>query len=146
LALVLVIGLVGGGLALFLSGGVSKADFIQDADAICRATQVDAQTLTETTDPTAPAQYYEGLAALLERQTDDIRALEAPTDDKEVLDEWLVTQDALAGAFAASAGAAAGGDVTGSDEAFENTTEIQIQSNELASSYGFVVCGIISPS
>lgn len=131
---------------MFLSGGVDKEGFIEEADAICRAIQDETQTLTETTDPTAPTQYYEGLTALLEKQTREIKTLEAPAENRDTLDEWLATQDALARVFAASAGAAGAGDAIGSDQAFEEATAQQVRSNELASSYGFEVCGIIAPS
>lgn len=147
LVALLVAGLVGGGYALFFSGGVSKEDFIEQAEDICSETREQERAI-DPGDPTAPgalARFYEANLELLERQTTRIKELELPEEDRQLLDEWLSTQEQLAQAFEDLVEAAANGDQAGVDAAFTETAGLQAQSTELATRYGFTSCGIASP-
>ena len=146
LAALLVAGLVGGGAVLIFSGGVSKDDFIEQADDICRQTLQRSQALPDPTDLESTGALFEDVTPLLEEQTRSISALEAPEEDRETLDDWLNTQRQLAEVFRTAAEAATSGDQKAFDAAFSDANLIQARSNQLASDYGFVVCGITTPS
>ena len=143
----LIAGVVGGGYVLFFSEGVSKEEFTEQADDICRATYEESATL-DPGDPTSlgsTADYYEANRELLVAQTRDIRALESPEEDAELLQDWLNTQDQLALAFETAIEAAADDDREGFDAALADMALVQGRSTELATRYGFDVCGIGSP-
>ena len=123
---------------VFSGGGVSKEEFIQQADAICSQVSEDASEIEPSPDI---GEYYGAFLPLLERQTTEIRALEAPDEDAETLEAWLETQDRLAESFSALAEGTAD-----SDEVTTEITEIQVESSELATQYGFETCGIITTS
>ena len=131
---------------LLLSDGVSKEDFIEQADDICRDTLQKSEALADPTDLESTGALFEDVTPLLEEQTRRISALEAPEEDRETLDDWLNTQRQLADVFRTAADAATTGDQAGFDAAFSEANLIQARSNQLASEYGFVVCGVSTPS
>lgn len=146
-AILLVVALVGGVLALvFSGGGVSKEEFIEQADAICRSVGEETATLEPPTDLAATEEFFDAVIPLLDRETREIRALEAPEEDSETLESWLETQDRLLAIFNEAAEAAAADDQNGFDSAFGEATAVQVESGGLAASYGFKVCGISTPS
>lgn len=146
-AVVLVVALILGGLALLFSGGgVSKEDFITEADAICSDIREQTASLDSPTDLPSTGEYFTALTPLLEEETSGIKALEPPDDDRETLDAWIATQEELAGTFEAAADAANSGDQEGFDAAFTEANAVQAESGRLAVEYGFRVCGIITPS
>ena len=140
-------GLVGGGYVLFFSGGISKEEFIEQADDICVETYEESATLDpgDPTDLGSTADYYDANRRLLVAQTRSIRELESPDEDAELLQDWLNTQDQLALAFATAVEAADNGDEEGFDAAVADMAVVQGRSTELATRYGFQSCGIGSP-
>lgn len=146
-AVVLVVALVAGGLALLFSGGgVSKKDFITEADAICRETGEQTASLDPPTDLPSTGVFFSAVIPLLEEETSGIKALDAPEEDKETLDAWIATQEELAGIFSDAADSANSGDQQGFDAAFTEANTVQAESGSLAAEYGFGVCGISTPS
>lgn len=141
-ALVLVLALIGGGFVVFFGGGVSKEEFIQQADDICSAKLEESSAIPQPTDLESTGNLFREVTPILQAQTREIKALEAPDEDIEVLEDWLKTQDELVGVFQAAAQAAGSGDQEGFDAAFTEANAIQAQSSRLASQYGFAVCGI----
>ena len=140
--------LIAGGFSylFFLAGGVSKEDFIEQADDVCSSKLEEASTITQPTDLESTGELFEEVTPILESQTREIRALEAPEEDADVLQDWLNTQDELVDVFEAAADAAGSGDQKGFDEAFADANAIQARSSTLAAEYGFEVCGITTPS
>ena len=143
----LIAGLVGGGYVLFFSGGVSKDDFIEQADGICREIGEEAAAIEfgDPTDLSATGDFYQSNLELLEDQTARLKALDPPEEDREVLDDWFNTQEQLALAFEEAVAAAQAGDQGGFDAALGDMALIQARSTEIASRYGFSRCGIASP-
>ena len=127
-------------------GGASKEEFIEQADAICRSVGEETASLEPPTDLAATGEFFDAVTPLLERETREIRALEAPEEDAETLESWLETQDRLAAIFEEAAEAAAADDQNGFDAAFGEANAVQAESSGLAASYGFTVCGISTPS
>lgn len=149
-AVILVVALIGGVLAalggLFSSGGVSKEEFIPQADAICRDTGEQTATLEPPTDLPSIGEFFSAVTPLLEEETSAIKALESPEEDKETLDAWIATHEELAGLFSSAADAGNSGDQQGFDSAFTEVNTVQAESGRLAAEYGFRVCGISAPS
>jgi hypothetical protein len=154
-ALLVVIALVGGVLALVFSGAgdpdepspeALKSRFIQSADAICTEIGEETAALESPTDLQSTGEFLTAVLALLERQTTEIEALQKPQLDIATLEAWLDTQSRLATAFESAASAANEGDQSGFDTAFAEVTEIQSESTRVAIEYGFTVCGIATPS
>lgn len=141
------IALIAGGLALLFSGGgVSKEDFISKADAICRTTGEETSSLEPPTDLETTGEFFTTVTPILLEETSDIKALEAPEEDVETLNDWLATQEELADIFQEAADAANSGDQEGFDAAFTEANAVQAESGSIAAEYGFNVCGISAPS
>ena len=147
IAALLVIALIAGGLALLFSGGgVSKDEFIAQADEICRATGKETSALDPPTDLASTGEFFTTVTPLLLEETRDIKALETPEEDVETLNAWIATQEELADIFQEAADAANSDDQEGFDAAFTEANAVQAESSTLASEYGFRVCGISAPS
>lgn len=151
LALFLVLGLVGGGLFLVFGGGVSKAEFIEEADTVCQETFDESLALTEAggfnpEDLDSYGRYVADAASLLEDQTTTITAMEIPEEDRSTLDDWLDTQRALAEVLRTAATSAVADDQKGFEAAFADANAIQSRSGQLAAAYGFEVCGLSTPA
>ncbi len=147
----LIAGLFGGGYVLFLGGGVSKEEFIEQADQICQRTFDESLALAESmeldpADLQSNGRYFRAEADLLREQTAAIVGLEAPDEDRRTLDAWLNTQRALEDVFQAAGTAALAGDQEDFDAAFAVANTIQGRSSQLAGEYGFAVCGSATPA
>lgn len=126
---------------LATDGGVSKEEFIDQADAICAQKRAEADELTDPTDLETTGTFFSQIVPILEDQIAEIRALEAPEDDRDVLEQWLDTQERLVEIFGRAADAASSGDQQGFDEAFADANAAQLESSRLAEDFGFEVCG-----
>lgn len=146
IAILLVVALLVGVFFVFFGGGVSKEEFIEQADAICKAALEDSSEIPPPTDLEATGNLFSEVTPILQEQTRDIRALERPEEDQEVLEDWLNTQDQLVEVFQIAADEATAGNQQGFDDAFTEANAIQAQSNRLAADYGFGVCGITTTS
>ena len=131
---------------MFFGGGVSKEEFVEQADDICSAALEESAGIPQPTDLESTGNLFAEVTPILENQTRDIRALERPEEDQDVLEDWLNTQEQLIEVFRTAADEATSGNQEGFDEAFTEANAIQAQSTRLASEYGFEVCGITTTS
>lgn len=136
------------GVALFVSlllaacggGGLSKEEYIAQADEICAEAE---QRVAEAPQPTDPAQaesYANELEAITEGYIAELRELEPPEDDAEEI-EQLITMIEQAGLnivqairTQSSSGSPA--------EAYSEALHLAEEANEQAEEYGFESCGI----
>jgi hypothetical protein len=139
------------------SDPLSKAEFIEQADSICQSTidQVDpifeeVYAGLEDVDSDDPDnqllifvrfdEVMDEVLPIMEEQLDDIRALEPPSEDEELLDTLIDDQGAALTEFAALMEAAAGGDEVAlatldtEEDPFEDI-------DRRARDYGLAVCG-----
>lgn len=158
----LVLALVTAGALLMAACGsdaeaLSKPEFIEQADAICQASQDEAEPLFDAVfadledidfdDPaneglifTRFAEAMQEVEPIFERQLDDIRALEPPAEDKEFIEELIADQEEALTRFVATLDAAAAGDeaaraaVDGDEDPFDDV-------DRRAREYGLTVCG-----
>ncbi len=137
---------LGGAVIAFrlISDGVSKEEFIEQADQICQDARDEAGSFDEPSDePADIARLFAKAAPILEAQTEEIRDLESPSEQRDVLNEWLKSQEELARAFDAVAEAEDSG---AQDAALDWVYLVEGRSSRLAHEYGFEVCAISTPS
>lgn len=158
----LVLALVTAGALLMAACGndaeaLSKPEFIEQANAICQASQDEAEPLFDAVfadledidfdDPanegllfTRFAEAMQEVEPIFERQLDDIRALEPPAEDKELIEELIADQEEALTRFVTTLDAAAAGDeaaraaVDGDEDPFDDV-------DRRAREYGLTVCG-----
>lgn len=130
-------------IVLLFFGGVSKQEFIVAADEICRSHQIEGAALGST-DLAATGDLLFRAATELNEQTDEIAELEAPEEDAGVLAEWLDSQRDLEETLRAAAEGATAGSQDAFDEAMVGVNQASARSTNLATDYGFEVCGLSS--
>jgi hypothetical protein len=134
LSMVAVLGLV----ALGCGGGddnLTKAQFIQQADAICKKgnKQIDAaaEKIFPTKQGPSKAQLTqfasETLIPNIQRQVDDVRALDEPSEDSDQVNEFLDSADAEL-------------DKGREDPLYMTSDQSFSKTNEMGKQYGFKVC------
>lgn len=128
---------------LLFFGGASKEEFIVAADEICRSHQLEGSALGST-DLTETGDLLARAATELGEQTTEIAELEAPEEEAGVLAEWLDSQRDLEEALRAAAEGATAGSQDAFDQAMVGVNEISARSTNLATDYGFEVCGLSS--
>ena len=136
---------------------LSKADFIDQADAICRSTNERIEPLfdevyagvedVDLDDPDNQLVLFvrfdealEEVLPIMSEQLDDIRSLEPPSEDRELIEELLVDQEAAIAEFAVLMDAAAGGDEAAL-VALDTQEDPLDDVNRRARDYGLTVCG-----
>ena len=138
---------------------LSKAEFVEQANAICQLSIDEADPLfeavwadfdddTDWDDPAVQELIYVRFAAamddikpIFDRQLDDIRALEPPAEDKELIEALLDDQEAVLAQFVDLMEAAAGGDEV-ARATIDNQDEDPFNDvDQRAREYGLTVCG-----
>lgn len=138
--------ILGGSLAAALllsacSGGLSKEEFISQADKICASAE---ERFNELDQPTTPAElegFVEEAEGIMDELLGDLRDLEAPDDISEQVDEMLTNLEAAVDQFPDLVDAAADQDL---ETVQTVTTEIQEKTdaaNEAAQDIGLDQCG-----
>jgi hypothetical protein len=128
---------------MFFFGGVTKQEFIDSADEICRSYRFEGSALG-TTDLAETGELLSRAATELGKQTNEISELEAPDEDAGVLREWLDSQRDLEDTLSEAAEGAAAGSQDAFDQAMVGVNEVAARSTNLAVDYGFEVCGLSS--
>jgi hypothetical protein len=130
------------------SEALTKAEFIEEADAICKAGHEEAEPLEDTFqqaqqagDAEKAADIVRQVADIADEEASKLRALEPPPADAEIVDEYISAgvsgvQTARDLADALDAGDTAQAEVLG-DQFNERTSAAQ----GIARGYGFKVCG-----
>jgi hypothetical protein len=136
---------------------LTKPEFVEQANAICRSTNEELEPIFEKiyadfddVDPEDPANEFllferwdDALVEarpVIERQLDDLAELEPPTDDEEFIDRLLTDQDAAVERFVTLVGAAADGD-RDALEALDSDDDPFAEIDARAREYGLTVCG-----
>lgn len=86
LAVLLLVTACSGGGSSVAAGGVSKADYLAKAEAICATANKDQAALTTPTAVDGLAPYVSRIVAIADKATAGISALEAPKADKDELE------------------------------------------------------------
>jgi hypothetical protein len=147
---------------LFASCGIqseplSKAEFIEQANAICQSTNNRVEPLFEEVynnledvdwdDPDNELLLFvrfdeamDEVLPIMNEQLDSIGALEPPSEDEELIDELIADQEAALTEFAVLMDAAADGDEPAL-AALDSEEDPFEEINRRARDYGLTVCG-----
>lgn len=141
---------------------LSKEDFIEQANAICAATNEEldpiveeffAETFEDVPTDTPPSQvpvvitafdelFDEVLTPAFEEQMDEIRALAPPEEDAEMLDELYDDLESGLETVNATLDDAVAGDPAAIEAFSSGASEAQLnEANRQAREYGLTVCG-----
>ena len=135
---------------------LSKPDFIEQANAICEASFAEVGPLIEAVyadfdeefDPTEAIEelffvrWAEAMAEagpIFGRQLDDVRALEPPAQDKDLIETLIDDQEAALTEFTRMVDAAAAGDEAA--RARMDEEDLFANVNQRVREYGLTVCG-----
>ena len=133
-------------LAACTDEGLSKEEFIEQADAICREAE-------ERTEQIEPPRTPEGLAEFVdeaERITGDLladlRELEPPEEGRETVDRLLERIEAALATLPELKEAAENRAASRIQELGQELQEASSEANEIAQGYGLQVCGRTQPT
>jgi len=131
---------------------LTKPQLIQQADAICKASQSTTDDLLgglpeTTTAETMPAiaDVFERVVPVLRETSKRLRALRPPKGDETAIDEWLDDFDRSVDLLNELRDVAASGDTDAFIAALDQSTAVGDQADSEATAYGFTVCGAAQP-
>jgi uncharacterized membrane protein YqiK len=138
------------------SGALSKAELIDQADAVCTESQAEtaplrkeAEAIEESSDPESPenlkrlAEILQGAGVKAEKEYAELRELQPPAADEKTIDAMLGKAEA-AGTYAMEgAEALEDGELSEFSEIIKKAAPLNEGAKEMAESYGFKVCGQI---
>jgi hypothetical protein len=121
-------------------GGLSKEEYIAQADEICAAAQESAQNLPQPTDPASAEGFADSLEEITNDYIGELRELEPPEEDAQQIEEF-VGQMEQAGLkiVEATRSNSLGADPA---RAYDEALQLAEEANEHAQGYGFSSCGI----
>lgn len=121
-------------------GGLSKEEFVDQADEICAEAQERAEDLAQPTDPSQAASYADSLEEITTGYIAELRELKPPEEDAERLDS-LIDMIEQAGLKIVEATRM---QATGANPApvYSEALGLAEDANEEAQKYGFESCGI----
>lgn len=134
---------------------LSKPEFIEQADAICEATDAELEPVWDQlwemdeagVEPSEEmifvrfAQAMQTIGPAWDESVDDIRALEPPSEDQETIDELLIDLEAAIDDVEATVTAAAAGDEEARRIMDSESVDPMADVNQRARDYGLAVCG-----
>lgn len=133
------------------AGGTARAALIKEGDAICQATDEVTETLQEEfkkANTPGGAGYERKLAGLLVRfvvigrtEAQELASLEPAANDRPDFERWLTVGGEGLGDFEAAAVALKKGNSPKFNPLYEKGQSTLAQANEIASKFGFKVCG-----
>jgi hypothetical protein len=132
---------------------LTKQKLIQQADAICKATQSTTDDLLgglpeTTTNETMPAiaGVFEQVVPVLRETSRRLRALRPPKEDEATIGQWLDDFDRSVDLLNELSDLAASGDTEQFNAALDAGTAVGDRADVEATAYGFTVCGAAQPA
>lgn len=121
-------------------GGLSKEDFIAQADEICAQAEEKARDLAQPTDPAEVETYASSLEEITTDYIADLRELTPPEEDAQLISDLIedIEQAGLKIVEATRTQAASGSPA----EAYSEALYLGEDASERANDYGFEECGI----
>ena len=123
-------------------GGTTKADYVQQANAICRdaATQVAALRIPGRTDLEEMPKVAANIVAVQRKAVDRLRAIKPPKPDRAEIVKWIALVDQTIDQADVSAQAQKDDDIPRAITANANGTALDRRADELARAYGLRMC------
>jgi len=132
---------------------LTKPELIQQADAICKASQSTTDALLgglpETTTAEAMpaiADVFGQVVPVFRETSRRLRALRPPKGDEAAIDDWLNDFDRSVDHLNELREMAASGDTDAFIAALDQSTALGDQADAEATAYGFTVCGAAQPA
>jgi hypothetical protein len=130
------LGACGGG------GGTTKADYVKQANAICRdaAKQVAALRIPARADITDMPKAAAKVVTVQRKAVDRLRAIKPPKHDRAVIVKWIALVDQTIDQADVSAAAQKDDDIPRAVTANANGTALDRRADEIARGYGLRMC------
>lgn len=126
--------------------GLSKEEFIQEADAICREAEKRTEEIEPPRTPEALAEFVDEAERITGELLADLRKLEPPEEGRETIDNLLQRiQDAL-DTLPQLKEAAQTRAASRIQELGQELQQASSEANEIAQGYGLQVCGRTQPT
>ena len=123
---------------------LSKADFLEQGDAICAGLEADGSQLAPPADEQDYARFITEAVELAQGTRDEFAALSPPEDGEQVKKELLDALDASIESAEGAATAAEGGDTVTAEDLLSQASEQGDAADGPAQDYGFQECGTSS--
>ncbi len=123
-------------------GGMSKADYVKQANAVCRdaAKQVAALRIPARADIASMPKAAANVVAVQRKAVDRLRAIRPPKHDRAEIAEWIALVDQTIDQADVSARAQKDDDITRAITANANGTALDRRADQLARGYGLRMC------
>lgn len=123
-------------------GGMTKAGYVKQANAICRdaAKQVAALRIPGRVDITDMPKAAANVVAVQRKAVDRLRAIKAPKPDRAELVRWIALVDQTIDQADVSAEAQKDGDIPRAITANANGAALDRRADEIARGYGLRMC------
>lgn len=124
------------------AGGTSKADYVKQANAVCRdaAKQVAALRIPSRADVTAMPKAAARVVAVQRRALDQLRAIKPPKPDRTEIAKWVALVDQTIDQADLSAAAQKDGEIQRAITANANGSALDRRADEIARAYGLRMC------
>jgi hypothetical protein len=123
-------------------GGLSKADYVVRANAICReaAKQITALDAPGQTNVAQLPRVAVEVVAVQRKALDRLKAIKAPKEDRSQIAKWIALVDQTIDQAEASAESQRSGDITRAMAANVNGAALDKRADQLARAYGLRRC------
>ncbi|MGZ4688326.1 MAG: hypothetical protein ACXVKA_02050 [Acidimicrobiia bacterium] len=124
------------------SSGMTKADYVKQANAICRdaAKQVAALEAPSSADVASLPKAAASVVQVQRRTLDRLRAIHPPKAGREQITEWIALVDQTIDQAEVSARSQRDGDLQRAVTANVNGAALDRRADQLAKSYGLTMC------
>lgn len=127
-------------------GGLSKEEFIQQADSICREAEERTERIEPPRTPEGLADFVDEAERITGELLADLRELEPPDEGRETIDRLLQRiEDALA-TLPELKEAAQNRAASRIQELGQELQQASSEANEIAQGYGLEICGRTQPT
>jgi hypothetical protein len=131
----LLLGAGGGG------GGLSKADYVEQANAVCRQAAKKVAALDAAASDVEDLPKVAGEVVAVQRTAlDRLKAIKAPKEDRSEIAKWIALVDQTIDQAEVSARSQRSGDITRAIAANTNGAALDRRADQLARSYGLTRC------
>ena len=123
-------------------GGMTKADYVRRANAVCRSTakQIAVLEIPGRADVESMPQAAAEVVAVQRRSLDRLRDIKPPKKDREQVAKWIALVDQTIDQAELSASSQRDGDIPRAMTANVNGAALDRRADELAKRYGLTVC------
>jgi hypothetical protein len=123
-------------------GGVTKAEYVKSANAVCReaAKQVAALRIPGRADVAGMPKAAASVVVVQRKALDRLRAIKPPKGDRAEIARWIALVDQTIGQADLSARAQKDGDIPRATTANANGAALDRRADEIARGYGLRMC------